>query len=94
MHYNFEWNSDKARKNIRKHRVSFDSATSVFRDPNAISIVDEEHSKKEDRWITMGLNSNGILLIISHTFSIVDVSTRKIRIISARKAVKFEDKQY
>ena len=94
MHYNFEWNPDKARKNIRKHKVSFDSAASVFRDPNAISIVDEEHSKKEDRWLTMGLNSNGVLLIISHTFSIVDVSTRKIRIISARKADKFEAEQY
>jgi uncharacterized DUF497 family protein len=94
MHYDFEWNPDKAKKNIKKHKVSFDRATSVFRDPNAISIVDEGHSKKEERWLTMGLDSSGILLIVSHTFIVVDTLACKIRIISARKPENLEAKQY
>ena len=55
MRYNFDWNPDKARKNKRKHKITFERATTIFRDPNAISIVDEKHSKHEDRWITMGI---------------------------------------
>ncbi len=94
MHYNFEWNPDKAIKNIKKHKVNFDRATSVFRDQNAISIVDEEHSEKEERWLTMGIDSGGVLLIVSHTFIVVDTSTCIIRVISARKAENFEIDQY
>jgi len=94
MHYNFDWNPDKAKKNKRKHKISFDRATTIFRDPNAVSIVDEEHSKDEDRWITMGIDHNGIILVASHIFIIVDQSTCEIRIISARKAEKPEIKQY
>ena len=94
MLYNFDWNPDKAKKNKRKHKISFERATTIFRDPNAISIVDEEHSKNEDRWITMGIDNNGILLVTSHTFKTVDRSTCEIRIISARKAEKPEIHQY
>ena len=94
MLYNFDWNPDKAKKNKRKHKISFERATTIFRDPNAVSIVDEEHSKNEDRWITMGIDNNGILLVASHTFKAVDRSTCDIRIISARKAEKPEIHQY
>lgn len=94
MNYNFEWNPDKAKKNIRKHKVSFDRATSIFRDPNAVSIVDEGHSKNEERWITMEMDSSGVLLIVSHAFIVVDKSTNNIRIISARKAENSEIQQY
>lgn len=68
--------------------------TSIFRDPKAISIVDEAHSENEERWLTMGLDDSGILLVVSHTFKMVDTSTYEIRIISARKADKSEIKQY
>jgi uncharacterized DUF497 family protein len=94
MHYNFDWNPDKAKKNLRKHKINFDRATSIFRDPNAVSIADEEHSKDEDRWITMGIDSNGVLLIVCHTFVVTDITTCEIRIISARKADKSEIQQY
>jgi len=94
MRYNFDWNPDKARKNRRKHKISFERATTIFRDPNAISIVDEKHSKHEDRWITMGIDSNGILLVASHTFKNIDQSTCEIRVISARKAETHEIQHY
>ena len=94
MRYNFEWSPSKAKKNKRKHKITFERAATIFRDPNAISIVDEEHSKDEDRWITIGIDSNGIVLIISHTFRTFDQSTCEIRMISARKAEKPEIKQY
>jgi len=44
MHYNFEWDIHKAHTNLAKHKISFEAATSVFRDERAISICDEEHS--------------------------------------------------
>ena len=94
MHYNFDWNPNKAKKNKRKHKISFERATTIFRDPNAVSIADEEHSKDEDRWITMAIDNNGVLLVVSHTFTIIDKSTCEIRIISARKAEKPEIHQY
>ena len=94
MQYNFNWNPKKASKNIKKHKISFDRAASIFRDPKAISIIDEEHSENEERWLTMGLDQSGILLVVSHTFKMVDTSTYEIRIISARKTDKSEVKQY
>ena len=61
MRYNFEWDPAKAKQNIRRHKVSFERATTVFRDPNQISIFDENHSNDEDRWMTLGLDRNGVL---------------------------------
>ena len=94
MRYNFEWDTTKAKQNIRKHKVSFQRAGTIFCDPHAISIFDDEHSQEEDRWITIGRDSGGILLVVSHTFREIDVSSCRIRIISARKATKREIKQY
>ena len=56
MRYDFEWDPKKARNNIRKHKVSFERAATIFRDSNLISIPDEDHSESEERWITMGLD--------------------------------------
>lgn len=94
MRYNFEWDTTKASQNIRKHKVSFQRAGTIFRDLHAISIFDDEHSQKEERWITIGRDNDGILLVVSHTFREVDKTTWSIRIISARKATKRETKQY
>ncbi len=94
MQYDFEWDVRKARTNSRKHEVSFERAATIFRDPHLLSIPDEEHSESEQRWITMGLDANGILLIIVHKFEKVDPDSARIRIISARKATKKETETY
>lgn len=94
MRYNFEWDSEKARQNLRKHRVSFQRAATVLRDPHAVSIFDEEHSQEEDRWITMGIDDSGSILVMIHTFRRIDELSHEIRIISARKATKRERQQY
>ena len=94
MRYDFEWDTGKAKSNVRKHKINFERATTVFRDPNILSIPDEEHSKSEERWLTMGLDENGKLLVISHTFKEFDAAVYKIRIISARKVTKSEEIQY
>ena len=94
MRYDFEWDPRKATANYRKHKVSFERAAICFRDPNLLSIPDEEHSESEERWITMGLDENGILLVFVHTFQKVSASSARIRIISARKATKKEARHY
>ena len=85
---------EKAQSNIRKHRIYFDRAATVFLDPRALTIHDNEHSSHEDRWITMGIDRNGIVLVVVHTFEQSDDQTAMIRIISARKATNNERKQY
>ena len=94
VQYNFEWNPNKARENFRKHKIRFERATQVFRDPLAISIFDEKHSDYEDRWITLGQDNNGILLVVVHLFDEVGNNQYNIRIISARKANRREINQY
>lgn len=92
---NFEWDPVKARANQKKHGVSFEQGTEVFRDPLAVSIFDEDHSTDEDRWITLGATSQGTVLVVVHTFREVgnqDATT--IRIISVREATKRELKNY
>jgi len=85
----FEWNADKARRNQRKHRVSFSEALSVFKEVLSITYPDTDHSAEEDRFLIIGLSSSGNVLVISHTFR-NDV----VRIISARKATKKERSFY
>ena len=80
-----EWDSVKAEKNLRKHRVSFEEASSVFYDPLAATGADPDHSEGEERLITFGLSSSGRLLVVSHT-----ERDDAIRIISARMATRPE----
>lgn len=94
MRYDFEWDVRKAKSNFHKHGVSFERAITIFRDPNILSIPDEEHSVFEERWLTMGLDENGILLVLSHLFEYLSGTVCKIRIISARKATRSEEEQY
>jgi len=68
LRYNFEWDPKKAKTNRTKHKVSFELAATVFKDPRAISRYDDEHSGDEDRWITLGITSNGHLLVVNQTF--------------------------
>ena len=94
MRYDFEWDPIKAKENIRKHKISFQRAGTIFRDSHAISIFDDEHSQREERWITIGRDNSEILLVVSHTFCEINISSCRILIISARKATKKEIKQY
>jgi uncharacterized DUF497 family protein len=94
INYNFEWDPIKAKSNLDKHGVNFEEAATVFRDPMALSIYDEEHSKEEDRWITIGISNAGSLLVVCHTFQKNDENNVAIRIFSGRKAIKKETKQY
>lgn len=87
----FEWNERKARANLRRHRVSFEEAQTVFFDDHAILIDDPEHSDTEERLILLGLSSNMRLLVVCHTYRRRgDV----IRIISARRANAEESTEY
>lgn len=94
MQYNFEWDPKKAKTNGTKQKVGFELSATVFKDPRAISIYDDEHSGDEDRWITLRLASNGSFLVVHHTFEQADGDNVAIRIISSRKATKNEKKQY
>jgi hypothetical protein len=94
MNYNFEWDPNKAKNNIAKHKINFEDATTVFKDENAISIFDEEHSSNEERWITIGMDTKTRTIVVIHTFIVIDENNCNIRIISARKATKNEQKIY
>ena len=94
MRYVFEWDPDKAHGNQRRHGIRFDQAATVFHDPHALSIFDDDHSHTEDRWVTLGLDQAGRLLTIIHTFQTLEPMVCRIRLISARKATRREQQHY
>lgn len=94
MNFDFDWDPYKAKLNCQKHGVTFDQASTVFRDSRAVSVFDDAHSKTEDRWITLGVSAGGGLLVIHHTFEEMNENTIRIRIFSSRKATKNEAGQY
>lgn len=94
FHYQFEWDPAKARQNSRRHRITFERAATVFLDPNALSVFDQEHSREEDRWVTLGLDRAGTLLVVCHTYREETETSARIRIITARKPTNSESKQY
>jgi uncharacterized DUF497 family protein len=85
----FEWDPNKAGKNLKLHDVSFDEASTAFSDTLSLTIYDPLHSGEEDRMILIGNSHKNRLLVIVHT-----ERKDKIRIISARRATKNERKQY
>ena len=85
----FEWDPDKAKSNRKKHGVSFEEAMTVFYDPLSATFEDADHSVGEERLITVGLSSQGRLLVVSHT----ERSTA-LRIINARRATAHERKKH
>lgn len=89
----FEWNTDKAQANIKKHAVSFELATTVFSDPLHLSIPDKT-SRTEERWITIGWAGDWSTLVVVHTYLEHNAEGELIRIISARMATNKERKQY
>jgi uncharacterized DUF497 family protein len=91
MDVRFEWDESKNAINLKKHKISFDEATTVFYDERARIINDPDHSAGEDRFIILGLSKKANLLVVCHCQR---SSETVIRIFSARKATKTETNQY
>jgi len=87
--FEFEWDDQKARLNLRNHGVSFEDAETVFDDLSARIIDDPDHSADESREIIIGHSDRNRLLFVSHT-----ARGNRIRIISARPATREERKAY
>ncbi len=88
----FEWNKIKASKNLAKHGVSFEEASSVFYDEFAVQFYDNGHSElEEDRFLLLGISNKSRMLMICHCEKQLE---NVLRIISARKATKNERKFY
>lgn len=85
----FESDPHKAEYNLRKHKVSFSEAATVFGDPLGMTITDPSHSLDENRFLTIGRSEQNRLLIISH----VDKNER-VRLISARYLTRSERRAY
>ena len=85
----FEWDPEKAERNLKKHRISFDEAVTAFYDPLSATFGDPDHSDDEQRYITIGFSSRGRLLVIGHT-----ERGEVVRIISARPATAHERKRH
>ena len=85
----FEWDREKEKKNLKKYKVSFDEAMTVFYDPVSATFDDPDHSVDEQRLITVGYSSRGRLPLVSHT-----ERGKAIRIISARTATAHERKRH
>jgi uncharacterized DUF497 family protein len=87
----FEWDSAKARLNLRKHRVAFEEAQTVFADEHALIIDDPEHSADETRLVLLGMSVRLRILVVVHVYR---MAPETIRIISARRATKAERNTY
>jgi uncharacterized DUF497 family protein len=91
MSLSFEWDPRKAAANLRKHKVSFEDAQSVFSDERARLIDDPDHSADEERFLLLGLGSSLRVLVVAHCYR---AGGGVIRIISARRATREEENSY
>lgn len=89
MPVEFEWDPSKAAKNVRKHRVSFIEATTVFSDPLSTTVPDPDHSLAEDRYIIVGVSNRRRLVMVAYSERV-----ERIRIISARALTRAEREAY
>jgi uncharacterized protein len=87
----FAWDSAKAASNAKKHGISFEEAKTVFDDDNARLIADPDHSQGEERFVLLGMSYTLKVLTVVHCYRDEE---NTIRIISARKSTKNEEKQY
>lgn len=85
----FEWDRDKASSNLKKHKVSFDEAVTVFYDPLAATFNDPDHSVGEERFLTVGYSFRGRLLVVSYA-----EAATIIKIISARRTTAKERRRH
>jgi uncharacterized DUF497 family protein len=82
-----EWDEEKAAANLRKHGVDFADAATVLSDDFALTVLDDD--PEEDRWLTLGVDALGRLLVVAYTWR-----DDTVRLISARKATASERRQY
>ena len=87
----FDWDENKNQINQKKHGITFEEASSVFYDDEALLRDDPDHSGDEERFIILGFSNKANLLVVCHCYRESDTI---IRIISARKATVAENKQY
>ena len=87
MKIRFVWDEQKALENLKKHRVSFEEAKSIFLNFPLEIFFDPEHSHNEDRYIAFGFSNSERILLVVH---MENSKGTEIRIISARKATKEE----
>ncbi len=85
----FEWDTEKASSNVRKHGVSFEEAATVFGDPLALTFNDPDQSLDESRFLTFGISNFNRLLVVSHT-----ERGTALRIISTRQMTRRERRIY
>ncbi|HET6616918.1 MAG TPA: BrnT family toxin [Gemmatimonadota bacterium] len=85
----FEWDPQKAEKNLRKHGVTFTEAMTIFGDPLEVTISDPDHSEGEARLLSLGRSGADRLLVVSYT-----QRGSRLRIISAREATPKERREY
>ncbi|MBI5053453.1 MAG: BrnT family toxin [Chloroflexi bacterium] len=85
----FEWDPKKAKQNLKKHKTSFDEASTVFNDDLSVTFPDPDHSEEEERLIIIGVSKQKRLLIVAHI-----EREERIRIISARELTRTERKEY
>jgi uncharacterized DUF497 family protein len=89
MKLEFEWDKAKAEANFRRHGVSFELATTVFKDPFAVERVDDREEHAEERFVVVGIAEGSVLLFVAFT-----EREERIRIISARRATRYEQDDY
>ena len=89
--FTFEWDTEKNILNIEKHGVSFEEAKTIFYDPNVLYMYDPFHSDNEERFYAIGISEKLNVLIVSHCYR---DEGKIIRIISARKADKNDERVY
>ena len=92
MALRFEWDPDKARRNLRKHRLSFEEAATAFEDERSLTLPDPTHSLGEERFLLLGRTGRGRVVVVAFTERVEDIDV--VRIISARLADRGERHDY
>jgi hypothetical protein len=87
--YVFEWDPKKAKRNSRKHGVTFEEASTVFGDPLALLMPDPDHSSSEERYLLLGMSNQRRLLVVAFA-----ERPPRTRLISARRATRREKTRY
>ena len=90
----FEWDENKAKSNLRKHKIGFDEAKTIFDDQFVVTFSDDFNSLEEERFISIGISNVNRVLLVVHTEVSKQADAILIRIISCRKATVLERKIY
>lgn len=89
----FEWDPKKARRNLKIHGISFDEASTTFRDPLSMTIDDPLHSENEKRSVLIGQSLKGRLLVVVHTERGDRIRIISARLVTNKERVRYEDNE-